>query len=48
MEAVREFLESNDQFKPDTTREKLLFTMHPNGYLKRIRPPVAPNAAGLK
>ncbi len=48
MEAVKEFLESNDQFKADLTREKLLFTMHPNGFLKRIRPPVGLNGVSLK
>jgi cephalosporin hydroxylase len=37
MEAVNEFLASNAPFQIDKTREKLLFTMHPNGYLKRIK-----------
>ena len=29
----------NDEFRVDKRRERLLFTMHPNGYLRRIRPP---------
>jgi cephalosporin hydroxylase len=37
MEAVEKFLSSNDRFVSDKSREKLLFTMHPDGYLKRIR-----------
>lgn len=37
MEAVEEFLAANPQFQADTSREKLLFTMHPRGYLKRMR-----------
>ncbi len=37
MEAVEEFLAANRQFEPDLGREKLLFTMHPHGYLKRVR-----------
>jgi len=36
-EAVDEFLSHNDQFQADPTRERLLFTMHPQGYLKRVR-----------
>lgn len=36
-EAVEEFLAANSNFVPDKRRERLLFTMHPNGYLKRIR-----------
>jgi len=36
-EAVEEFLSTNDQFKPDPECERLLFTMHPYGYLKRIK-----------
>lgn len=36
MEAVQEFLASNQQFKPDSNAERLMFTMHPKGYLKRI------------
>ena len=34
---VEEFLVSNDEFEPDPTRERLPFTMHPKGYLKRIK-----------
>lgn len=37
MEAVAEFLAANSNFVPDKGRERLMFTMHPNGYLKRIR-----------
>jgi len=35
MEAVQEFLASNQQFKPDEKAERLMFTLHPKGYLKR-------------
>jgi cephalosporin hydroxylase len=38
MEAVDEFLTANKQFEPDRSRERFLFTMHPKGYLKRIKP----------
>ena len=37
MEAVKEFLAANDQFRPDREAERLMFTMHPKGYLKRIK-----------
>lgn len=37
MEAVNEFLATNDQFRPDRDAERLMFTMHPKGYLKRIK-----------
>jgi cephalosporin hydroxylase len=37
MEALEEFLATNTQFESDLTRERLLFTMHPKGYLKRMR-----------
>ncbi len=37
MEAVEDFLAANKSFQIDRTREKLLFTMHPKGYLKRVR-----------
>ena len=37
MEAVNEFLSTNDKFVADQTRERLLFTMHPRGYLKRVK-----------
>ena len=36
MEAVEEFLANNSNFQVDTSREKLMFTMHPKGYLKRL------------
>jgi len=37
MEAINEFLASNDQFRPDRDAERLKFTMHPKGYLKKIK-----------
>lgn len=37
MEATQQFLKNNDSFAIDRSREKLLFTMHPGGYLKRIK-----------
>jgi cephalosporin hydroxylase len=37
MEAIQAFLASRDDFRPDPDRERLLFTMHPNGYLKRVK-----------
>jgi cephalosporin hydroxylase len=37
MEAVREFLATDDRFEVDRDQERLLFTMHPGGYLKRVR-----------
>jgi cephalosporin hydroxylase len=37
MEAIDSFLSSTDKFAPDLERERLLFTMHPRGYLKRIK-----------
>ena len=37
MEAVEEFLATNKEFESDRTRERFLFTMHPKGYLKRVR-----------
>lgn len=37
MEAIDSFLASTDKFAPDLDRERLLFTMHPRGYLKRIK-----------
>jgi cephalosporin hydroxylase len=36
-EAVDEFLRTSDRFVSDRSRERLLFTMHPRGYLKRTR-----------
>lgn len=38
MEAVEEFLSKNDSFQADRDRERLLFTMHPKGYLRRVKP----------
>jgi len=37
MEAVVEFLKEDKGFAVDKTREKLLLSFNPNGYLKRIR-----------
>jgi cephalosporin hydroxylase len=37
MEAVEEFLASNQQFKSDANAERLMLTLHPKGYLKRMR-----------
>jgi cephalosporin hydroxylase len=37
MEAIGTFLAARDDFRPDRDRERLLFTMHPKGYLKRIK-----------
>jgi cephalosporin hydroxylase len=37
MEALEEFLAANPAFEPDRSRERLLFTMHPSGYLRRVR-----------
>jgi cephalosporin hydroxylase len=34
-EAVEEFLQGNDQFQVDRSREKLLMTFNPMGYLRR-------------
>jgi cephalosporin hydroxylase len=37
MEAVLEFLRDDDRFQVDRTQERLMFTMHPSGYLKRVK-----------
>lgn len=37
MEAVQAFLRENPDFAPDGSREKLLLTFNPSGYLRRIR-----------
>jgi cephalosporin hydroxylase len=36
MEAVQEFLASNQQFKSDINAERLMLTLHPKGYLKPV------------
>jgi cephalosporin hydroxylase len=36
-EAVEAFLAGNRDFAVDRNRERLLFTMHPKGYLRRVR-----------
>jgi cephalosporin hydroxylase len=35
MEAVKSFLERSDAFEVDRSREKLLLTFNPSGYLRR-------------
>jgi cephalosporin hydroxylase len=35
--AVVEFLAGDDRFESDRSRERMLFTMHPEGYLRRVR-----------
>ena len=37
MEAVQEFLPRHPEFQADRSRERLLFTQHPNGYLRRVK-----------
>ena len=37
MEALEAFLAADDRFQSDPSREILLFTLHPKGYLKRIK-----------
>jgi cephalosporin hydroxylase len=39
MEAIKEFLASNDEFQVDQAREKFLFTFSPHGFLRRVKPP---------
>jgi len=36
-QALREFLAKDDRFEIDSSRERMLLTMHPDGYLKRVR-----------
>jgi cephalosporin hydroxylase len=36
-EAVADFLERNQGFAIDSTRERMLFTFNPNGFLRRVR-----------
>lgn len=43
-EAVQQFLESSDEFEVDASRERLLFTFCPGGFLKRVKPPPADDA----
>ena len=35
-EAVTEFLARDDRFEIDRSRERMLFTFNPNGFLRRI------------
>jgi cephalosporin hydroxylase len=35
--ALAAFLAEDDRFESDRTRERLLLTLHPKGYLKRVR-----------
>lgn len=37
MEAITEFLKTNNSFESDSKREKFYFTYNPKGYLKRIK-----------
>jgi cephalosporin hydroxylase len=37
MEALEDFVASDDRFQSDRTRERLLLTYHPKGYLKRLK-----------
>ena len=37
MEALVEFLQTDDRFRSDPAQERLLFTMHPKGYLERVK-----------
>jgi cephalosporin hydroxylase len=37
MEAVQDFLKENDAFAVDATREKLLLTFNPGGWLRKLR-----------
>jgi cephalosporin hydroxylase len=39
MEALEEFLASTDEFVADRSRERMLLSMHPKGYLKRVKGP---------
>jgi hypothetical protein len=34
---VQDFLAGSDAFEVDRSRERLLFTMHPSGYLRRVK-----------
>jgi cephalosporin hydroxylase len=36
-EAVREFLQTTNEFVPDKGREKFLLTFNPGGYLRKVR-----------
>lgn len=36
-EAVQEFLAADQRFEADRSRERMLFTMHPGGYLRRVK-----------
>jgi cephalosporin hydroxylase len=40
-EAVHQFMDGNPEFTIDRTRERLLVTSNPDGFLKRIKPPGA-------
>jgi cephalosporin hydroxylase len=41
MEAIQAFLDEDDTFVVDRTREKFMVTFNPSGYLKRVRPRTA-------
>jgi cephalosporin hydroxylase len=38
-EAIERFLEDDDRFVVDRTREKLLLSFNPGGYLRRLAAP---------
>lgn len=38
-EAIEEFLSGRSDFRPDDSRERLLFTFNPSGYLRRVSAP---------
>jgi cephalosporin hydroxylase len=46
-EAIEEFLTECDEFVIDFTRQKHKLTFNPNGFLKRIKPRPAPEAAEM-
>ncbi len=37
MEAIEAFLATHDEFESDRSRERLMFTFNPKGFLKRVR-----------
>ena len=37
MEAIVEFLSTTDEFEADRTRERMLISFNPNGFLKRVK-----------
>ena len=37
MEAIEEFLRTNDMYVVDESKEKFLMTFNPRGYLRRVK-----------